>query len=71
MGEFAIPSPDIPLGISVETIANVDKFGRQTDFRHRLVEVREDGVIGTQTTLRPRDEVLEVGYLGDPLKVKG
>uniref|UniRef100_A0A5K3ERK2 PDZ domain-containing protein n=1 Tax=Mesocestoides corti TaxID=53468 RepID=A0A5K3ERK2_MESCO len=60
IGEYNLPSANEPLGISVETLATVDRLGRQTDYRHRLVAVREDGVIGTQTSLRPMDELLEV-----------
>lgn len=54
---------NVPLGISIETLATINSEGQQTDFRHRLVELREGGVIATQTELKPMDEVLEVPVL--------
>ncbi|VDM31950.1 unnamed protein product [Hydatigera taeniaeformis] len=63
VGEYTLPSANAPLGISVETLASIDKMGRQTDFRHRIVEVHSDGVVATQTELKPMDEVLEVSGL--------
>lgn len=49
-----------PLGISVETVASVDMKGNQLDFRHRIVSLKEDGVIAKQTGLKPEDEIIEV-----------
>ncbi|KAM7541770.1 hypothetical protein Aperf_G00000015390 [Anoplocephala perfoliata] len=60
IGEFKLSSETVPLGMSVETLASVDVKGRQTDFRHRIVELKEGGIIATQTDLKPEDEILEV-----------
>ncbi|KAL5963880.1 hypothetical protein TSMEX_008411 [Taenia solium] len=60
IAEYTLPSANAPLGISVETLSKIDRVGRQTNFRHRIVELQRDGVVGTQTELKPMDEVLEV-----------
>ncbi|KAL5107317.1 hypothetical protein TcWFU_001109 [Taenia crassiceps] len=60
IGEYTLPSINAPLGISVETLGNIDRMGRQTDFKHQIIEVHGDGVVAKQTELKPMDEVLEV-----------
>nr|CDS31940.2 hypothetical protein HmN_000391800 [Hymenolepis microstoma] len=60
IGEYQLPEENTPLGISVETVASVDMKGDQLDFRHRIVSLKEDGVIAKQTELQREDEILEV-----------
>ncbi|VUZ45079.1 unnamed protein product [Hymenolepis diminuta] len=60
IGEYKLPAENTPLGISVETVASVDNKGNQLDFRHRIVSLKEDGVIAKQTELKPEDEIIEV-----------
>ncbi|VDO09721.1 unnamed protein product [Rodentolepis nana] len=59
IGEYQLPAENTPLGISVETVASVDMKGDQLDFRHRIVGLKEDGVIAKQTDLKEEDEIIE------------
>ncbi|VDL96686.1 unnamed protein product [Schistocephalus solidus] len=60
VADYRLPPSNHSFGLTVETVIEEDERASIREYRHYLLEVYKDGPIGTQTDLRPRDELLEV-----------
>ncbi|BHF69899.1 hypothetical protein SprV_0301294600 [Sparganum proliferum] len=60
VADYHLPPSNHSFGLTVETVIEEDEKANVREYRHYLLEVDEDGPVGTQTDLRPRDELLEI-----------